>query len=331
MQNSHSTQNHTRYIGIDVAASSCVAAIDGAKPRKFLIDARDVARLACWSKELIPEANILAAMEHTGVYSPDWARLLLEHGIGSTLVDPKRVKSFAKALGIRNKTDRADAVAILKYAQHFQPAGRVPPTQAECELAALVQQRATFVRMRATMATQGKSQDRQPGIPALLEPERSVMLTALNDTVQSLESRIKDQIQAEPKLRRAAEILKSMPGMGPVNIAQFCIHLKVIMDCNAKQLTALIGFSPKHKQSGTSVYGRSRIDKQGWAEMRKNLYLAANCAAQHCPVFAEFKQRLVDKGKPPRLAVVAVARKMLVIAHSLLHKDEMFTPNYQHA
>jgi len=331
MQHSHSTENHTRYIGIDVAANSCVAAIEGAKPRKFLIDAGDVSRLARWVKELIPEANVLAAMEHTGVYSPDWARLLSEHGIGSTLVNPNRVKSFAKALGIRNKTDRADAVAILKYAQHFQPVERVPPTQAECDLAALVQQRATFVRMRATMTTQGKSQDRQPGIPELLEPERRVMLTAMNDTIQSLESRIKDQIQADPKLRRAAEILNSFPGIGEVNITHFCIHLKVIMDCNAKQLTALTGFSPKHKESGKSVRGKSKIDKQGWGEMRKNLYMAANCAAQHCPVFREFKERLVAKGKTPRLAVVAVARKMLVIAHSLLHKDELFDPNYKMA
>lgn len=331
MQNTHSTQNHTRYVGIDVAEGSCVAALDGAKPRSFTRTGDGPAMLTGWSKKQMPGANILAVMEHTGVYSEQWAGLLFEQGMGCAIVNSSRVKFYTKAMGVRHKTDKSDALAILEFAKHFKPVMREPKQDSERHLAALTQQRTTFVRMRASLATQGKSQARQPGIPELLEPERSAMFATMDATIQSLDTRIQEQIQAEPKLRRATVILDSMPGMGPVNIAQFCIHFKVIMDCNAKQLTALTGFSPKHNQSGNSVHGRSKIDKQGWAEMRKNLYMAANCAARHCPVFRGFKERLVAKGKTPRLAVVAVARKMLVIAHTLLHKDELFDPNYKMA
>ncbi len=331
MQNTHSTQNHTRYVGIDVAEGSCVAAIDGARPRSFTRTGDGPAMLTGWSKKLLPGANILAVMEHTGVYSEQWADLLLEHGLDSAIVNSSRVKFYAKASGLRHKTDKTDALAILEFAKHFKPVMREPKSDSERQLAALTQQRATFVRMRATMATQAKGHEKKHGIPELLEPERSAVLTVLNESIQSYDKRIKELIQADSGMGRAAVILDSMPGIGKVNIAGFCIHLKVIMDCNAKELTALTGFSPKHNQSGKSLHGRSKIDKQGWGEMRKNLYMAANCAAQHCPVFREFKERLVAKGKPPRLAIVAVARKMLVIAHALLHKDELFDPNYKMA
>ena len=329
MLNTHSTENHTRYVGIDVAEGSCVAAIDGAKQRIFTRNGDGPALLIGWSKVQLQGANILAVMEHTGVYSEQWAGLLFEHGIGSAIVNSSRVKFFAKAMGLRHKTDKVDALAILEFAKHFKPVMREPKSDSERQLAALTQQRATFVRMRATMATQAKSQARQPGIPELLEDGRSAVFTALDEEIASYEVCIQKLIQADKKMRRAAEILDSIPGIGKVNIAEFCIHLKVIMDCNAKQLTALTGLSPKHRQSGKSLHGKSRIDKQGWGDMRKNLYMAANCAARHCPVFRDFKERLVAKGKPPRLAVIAVARKMLVIAHTLLHKDELFDPNYQ--
>jgi len=329
MQNTHSTENNTRYLGIDVAEGSCVAAIDGVKPRSFTRTGDGPAMLIGWSKRLLPGANILAVMEHTGVYSEQWAGLLLEHGMGSALVNSGRVKFFAKAMGLRHKTDKVDALAILEYAKHFKPVMREPKSDNERALAALTKDRATFVGMRAKMNTQKKSHQRQPGVPELLVVERSAVFAVLDEAIASYELRSQRLIQAEKKMRRAAEILKSIPGIGKVNIAEFCIHLTVIMDCNAKELTALTGLSPKHKESGKSVHGRSKIDKQGWGEMRKNLYMAANCAARHCPPFAQFKQHLIDKGKPPRLAVIAVARKMLVIAHSLLHKDELFDPNYQ--
>ena len=229
--------------------------------------------------------------------SEQWAELLFKHWIGSALVNPSRVKFFAKALGLRHKTDSVDALAILEYAKHFQPVMREPKSDSERQLAALTQQRATFVRMRATLATQAKSQARQQGISELLEPQRSVVRAALDESIKSLEAQIQELIAADPKLCRAAKILKSIPGIGEVNIAEFCIHLNVIMDCNAKQLTALCGLSPKHNQSGKSLQGRSRN----------------------------------DKGTPPRLAVIAVADKMLVVAHSLLHKNELFDPDYQHA
>jgi transposase len=316
-------------VGIDVAEGSCVAAVDGAKPRKFPLSGDGPAMLTGWSKGQLPGANILAVMEHTGVYSEQWAGLLFEHGMGSAIVNSSRVKFYTMAMGVRHKTDKSDALAILEFAKHFKPVMREPKSDSERDLTALTKDRATFVRMRATMATQAKGHKRQPGIPELLEPERSAVLAVMNESIKSYESRIKKLIKADAKMDRAAVILDSMPGIGDVNIAQFCIHLKVIMDCNAKEVTALTGFSPKHNQSGKSLHGRSRIDKQGWGEMRKNLYMAANCAARHCPRFREFKERLVAKGKTPRLAVVAVARKMLVIAHSLLHKDELFDPNYQ--
>ena len=331
MQKSHSTENHTRYVGIDVAEGSCVAAVDGAKPRNFTLSGDGPAMLTGWSKEQLPGANILAVMEHTGVYSEQWAGLLFEQGLGSAIVNSSRVKFYAKANGVRHKTDKSDALAILEFAKHFQPVMREPKSDSERHLAALTQQRATFVRMRASLETQGKSQARQPGISELLEVERSAMFAVMNESIKSYESRIKKLIKADAKMDRAAVILDSMPGIGDVNISQFCIHLKLIMDCNAKELTALTGFSPKHNQSGKSLHGRSKIDKQGWGEMRKNLYMAANCAARYHPLFAEFKERLVAKGKTPRLAVIAVARKILVIAHSLFRKDELFDPNYQMA
>ncbi len=161
-KNIHSPENHTRYVGIDVAEGSCVAAIDGARPRSFPLNGDGPAMLTGWIRKLIPDSNILAVMEHTGVYSEEWAELLFERGIGSAIVNSCRVKFFAKAMGLRHKTDKSDALAILEFAKHFKPVMREPKSDCERALTALTQQRATFVGMRATMATQAKGHKRQP-------------------------------------------------------------------------------------------------------------------------------------------------------------------------
>jgi len=330
MHASHSSQQHTRFAGLDVDSTGCVAVVDGARPRRFDASPAGAAELAGWLLHRTGSARIVAVMEHTGVYSHSWRELLAAQGVASALVDAQRVRSYATASGVRTKTDAVDARAILAYATHFQPRPQAQRSLAEWRLTGLLRLRDQLVRQRATLAVQDQSLRRLPGIAADdLAPGRQVQ-AALAAAIDRLETQIAEVIAGDAAMRRAAQILSSLPGIGKVNMAQFCSRLSVLLDCSANQATALCGLSPRHRQSG-SQQGKSRIDKQGWEDLRRNLFMGALAAVRHCSTFEAFQQRLLDNGKPPRVALVAVARKLLITAHSLLRKGELFDPTFQYA
>lgn len=319
----HSSDQVTRFIGIDVASRSFVAAVDGRRPRSFSMDETGVQELLDWLAGKDSADLPVAVMEHTGAYSRCLAAMLAEHGIDSVLVDPRRVRDYACSQGIRTKTDNVDARAILSFAQHFKPVNRVQRSMAEQQLSVLLGQRSLLVRQRAMLKRQLASVTMLPGN---LEAGAAAMLSvqsSLDASIAELDRLIDCLIREDERLSKAFAILMSIPGIGRVNAAMLCARLSVIEDCSAAELTALVGLSPKHRQSG-NMQGRSRIDKQGWSGLRRTLYMSALAAVRSDDTLAEFRQRLIDRGKPKILAAVAVARKLLVISHALIRKQEMY-------
>jgi len=331
MHCSHSVQQHTRYAGLDVDADGCYAVTDGsAKARRFDATPDGAAALAAWLRNQAGGAETVAVMEHTGPYSHSWQALLEAQQVQSALVDAKRVRSFAVACGVRTKTDSADAAAILAYARQFQPRPRARRSLAEWRLSGLLRQRGLLVGQRASLKVQVRTLEQLPGIaPGDLDSAQAIVQT-LDQAIAVIETRITGLLRQDPGLRRATQILDSLPGIGPVTNRHICSRLSVLTDCNANQATALCGLSARHNQSGNRQ-GKSRIDKQGWDDLRCCLYMGAQAAARHSPVFKALFDRLRANGKPYRVAIIAVARKLLITAHSLLRKGELFDPNYQTA
>ena len=328
MCDSHSNEQVTRYIGIDVASDSCVAAIDGRRPRKFSRTAAGARELASWVRRIYKDSRLKAVMEHTGAYSRSWESLLAGQEIDSVLVDPRRVRHLASSDGVRSKTDAIDAKAILAYAKHYNPEPRVVRSAAELQLSKLLNQRGLLVGQRVAVRNQLASVELMQVCASMDNSPIQRVLDALDLSIAEIDARIDQLMDEDTAMKRARLILGSVPGIGRLNCAGFCSRLSVIMDCSEKELTSMCGMAANHRQSGKKFINRG-IDKQGWNMLRRNLFLAALAASRGSNVFSEFGQRLILRGKPKKLAAVAVARKILVIAHALLHKDEMFNSDFK--
>jgi transposase len=305
------------FVGIDVSSRDCWAAIEGPKPRRFKFDAASAAALAAWIRQQHPGARLRAVLEHTGVYSMAWAVLLKAQGMECALCNPAKVHFHAIAGGRRSKTDKADACSILAFALHYRPAATVEAPPAQRQLDLLVKQRDSIIKQRVALQNQLTALAFIPESLALVQQEFAQVIAALKQAEASLTDKMAVVLEQDDQLREASRLLRQMPGVGPVASANLCAMLDKILDCSPKQLTALCGLAPAHRQSGTSQRP-SHIDKQGRARIRKSLYMAGLAASRCNPACIAVKQRLKARAKPGKVVIIAVARHLLLMAQKLL-------------
>lgn len=312
------------WIGLDVSSTDAAVAIPGKRVRKFPLSADGVQQLRDWIAALCPPGSRpRCVMEHSGVYSQAWAALLNALGLDCALCNPARVSQFAKADGQRSKTDSTDAQAILACARHAQPPVRVPASPARQQLAQLLGLR------RALEGDLRRNRNRAHALSFLPDSAPQLALLAqqaegLRDTLAKLEAQLATIVAQDQELAQASALLQSIPGIGPRVALQLCRILPQLRDCTPAQLSALAGLAPAHKQSGHSLRGKSRIDKQGRPELRSLLYLAALSAGRYCPQLMAVKQRLQAAGKAPKLIHCAIARRLLLLAQAVLKSGQPF-------
>lgn len=313
------------YVGLDVSSTDCWAALPGRKPRRFLLSAGGAAELNLWIRESAPEHQVLrAVMEHTGVYSLAWAALLRPLGIECVLCNPGPIRSFAKAQGHRSKTDKADAKAILGYALFKEPAETVY-SESQQQLDLLCRQRDKVIKQRVAVENQLKALSYLPEQLAMVHKELQRIADVLRECECSLSAKIETLMTEDDRIRTADAVLQNLNGIGPVTSACLCSILDRVLDCNPKQLTALAGLAPSHHESGTSVRGRSHLDKKGRPRLRKCLYMAAMSAARCNDKIKDVKLRLEANGKKGKLLICALARHLLLLAQKAL-KSEFASP-----
>lgn len=305
------------FIGIDVSSRDCWAAIEGQKPRRFMYDAKSAAALAAWVRQSHPQAPLRAVMEHTGVYSQAWAALLQEHGIECALCNPARIHYHAVADGQRSKTDKADARSILSYARHYRPQPTLAAPLAQQQLVLLLKQRDSIITHRVALHNELTALSYLPGSLALVQQDLLRIVAALHQAEASLDEKIAAVIAQDERLRQAHQLVRKLKGVGKVSAAMFCSMLNKILDCSPKQLTALCGLAPAHRQSGNSQKP-SHIDKQGRAQTRRNCYLAGLAASRSNTQCRAVKQRLKARGKPGKVVIIAVARHLLLQVQRVL-------------
>ena len=135
--------------------------------------------------------------------------------------------------------------------------------------------------------------------------------------------------ERDPRLRRQVAVLCSIPGIGPKSAVRVLAYgQETLMTHSPKQLTAHAGLAPRHRFSGTSVRGKSHLAKQGNAYLRRSLYMPALVAMRHNPAIKPVYDRLRERGKPGKLALVACMRRLLLIVRALLREDRIFEPEY---
>ena len=262
---------------------------------------------------------VRVVMEPTSKYHRAAHRHLDAGGIAVALINPHRARLFAGACGQLAKTDRIDARILALAGERLEPAATAPPTAEEEALEELAGARGAALAERAATANRLRTTG-----SSFLRRELGNRLRSLERHIERIEARIADMIAADARLARQAAIIRSIPGMGPVNVLAILTGLREIGRINGKEAAALAGLAPFADDSGPR-HGPRRI-RGGRPALRKALYMAAVAASRCNPELKTFYQRLRAKGKSTKAAFVAVARKLIVLANTLVSENRTWSP-----
>jgi transposase len=236
---------------------------------------------------------------------------LAAHGLPVVVLNPNQVRSYAHAIGQRAKTDPIDARLIALFMEAVRPAVRPMPDAQTQELAALMARRRQIVGM--LVAEKARRQQAAPGL-ARVSIARSV--TFLTDELKGLDLEIDKTVRGTPVWRDKEDLLASVPGIGKTIARTLLAELPELGTLTPKQAAALVGLAPYTRQSG-KWRGKSFIGG-GRTAVRGALYMGALVAARYNPTLKAFRDRLVAKGKPKLVALIATARKLLIILNAIL-------------
>jgi transposase len=314
--------NMQGFLGIDIAKRKFdVALLIGESKRHKVFDNDEggFAALMDWLGE--QAGSLHACMEATGGLGDDLALFLHERGVTVSIVNPLRIKAFGQSELVRTKTDKVDAGVIARFCRSQPPAPWQPPSPCMRDLRALVRRCAALKEMRAQ-----ELQRRAQGCSSAMAKasiERSI--TWLDGEIKAISQAVAQLIRDDEHLRKSHALLTSIPGLAEQSAA---VLLAEIPDFRAfghnKQIVAFVGLNPMDHQSGSSVRGKTRVSKVGNARLRAILYMCSLSARHHNPILKDFANRLKEAGKPPKVVLVAVARKLLVIAYGVMKTGQPF-------
>lgn len=269
--------------------------------------------LAEWVRQL-PDGINLAVMEASGGIQRLPAAILAEANIPISIVNPKKVRDFAKAMGQLAKTDAIDAKMIAEFGEKVQPQPRRLPDEAQSLLTGLVARRTQVMRIRT-----GEQNRLRTVHEKSIRRSIQAHIEWLKQEEESIDEQIEQLVQSKPKWAAQQKLMTSIPGVG-VKTANALLARMSEMGCSARRgVTALAGLAPFARDSGKS-YG-NRFVHGGRKHVREALYMAALAAIRHNPPLRVFYQQLVERGKPKKVALTAVMRRLLVIINAIV-RDE---------
>jgi len=271
-----------------------------------------VAELAA---RLLPLQPLAVGIEATGGFESIVAAGLAGASLPVVVVNPAQVRAFAQALGRRAKTDPIDAMVIARFVAATAPQPRPLPEAAQQLLADLVARRRQIVQMIAS-----ERQRAQRRTEPRLRRSIQRLVAALEKELAELDREIDDQMRGSPAWRAAEDLLRSVPGVGPVVARTLIAELPELGKLSRREIAALAGLAPWTRQSGR-WRGRSFIGG-GRVAVRTILFNAAMVAGRFNPELKAFRDRLIQGGKPKIVALIAVARKLLTILNAILRDQK---------
>jgi transposase len=260
----------------------------------------------------------VVALEASGGCERDVCRFLLERAYSVRLLDPYRVRQFARAAGKLAKNDRIDAAVIALFAASLPTKPMVRHKHLE-RLSELVTARAQLVGQVTVAQNQGRR--REDRLLRRLDARRA---KALQADIECLDRHIDALVETSDELKAKSTILRSTKGVGPVLAHTLLALLPELGQLSRKQIAALVGVAPFDDQSGKRQ--GLRTIKGGRAAVRAPLYMAALVAGAHNPTFKTFRERLRQAGKKPKVVIVAVMRKLLTTLNALLRDGVCWQP-----
>jgi len=297
----------TIYAGLDIAKANLQLHLNG----QF----HDLPNSPAGHRRLIEllatQERVHVICEATGGYERDVVAALHQAAIAVSVLNPARVRHFARAQGQRAKTDRMDAAVLSAYGGSLQPKATAARTKLEQQLAELVRRR---LQLLETLIAQRQQAERLT-IPALRRQAQSLMRRLERDLAQT-ESLLTQLREQAAELDERVQRLEAIAGVGSITALGVLAELPELGTLNRQQAAALAGLAPHPRESG-QWQGRRTIGG-GRAAVRRALYMAALCAARSNRQLREFYQRLRTAGKPAKVALTAVMRKLLVLMNHVL-------------
>jgi transposase len=252
----------------------------------------------------------LIVLEATGGFESVVVAALAGAGLPVAVANPAQIRAFARAIGQRAKTDPIDAGVIAHFGEATGVTARPLPDEATQQLADLVARRRQIVEMI------GSEKQREKRANPRIKKSIGRLVKALERELSSVETDIDDAVRGSPAWREKEDLMSSVPSVGPAISRTLIAELPELGTLDRKQIAALVGFAPFTRQSGR-WRGKSLI-AGGRANVRRTLFMGAMVAARFNPVLKVFYERLVAAGKPKKVALIAVARKLLTILNAIV-------------
>lgn len=303
-------------VGIDISKDRLdVAVHPGGDGRSFANDKTGLRQLVAWLAKLTPR---LIVFEATGPYHRDLEQGLAKAALAFAKVNPRQARRFAEATGKLAKTDRADALMLARLAALMEPQVRPMRSPALEQLAELVAARRLLTRDRTAMKNRAQILRID-----LLKRQACERLKQIAAQIDAIDAMARDIVDNDPALARRFAILVSIPGLGPTTAFALLADMPELGQMDQRQAAALAGLAPITRQSG-KWQGKAAI-RGGRRHLRQAIYMPALVAARFNPQLRATFDRLVAKGKPAKVAITAVMRKIVVLANALIRDDRTWT------
>lgn len=260
----------------------------------------------------------VVVLEATGGYERGVVAALAAAGLPVVVVNPRQVRDFAKATGKLAKTDVLDAHVLAHFAEAVRPEPRPLTDEATQRLAALLERRSQLVAMLT--AEKNRRQQAPDSVHTLIEAHIAWLEQALDQLNRDLDQ----TLHASPVWREREQLLRSVPGVGPILTLTVLADLPELGTLAHKPLAALVGVAPLNRDSG-AARGKRAI-WGGRARVRAALYMSTLSAVRYNPVLRAFWTRLREQGKPPKVALVACMHKLLTILNAMLKHRTPWQP-----
>ena len=257
----------------------------------------------------------LIAMEATGGYEMTLAATLQAEGFAVAVVNPRRIRDFAKAVGQMAKTDKLDARIIAQFAATLKPMPIAQINECTQKMKALVTRRNQLV----ALYTMERNRVEQTSIEAI-QCSIDRILKAIEAQLKSVDQQIKEQVQKIPELKQRVQTLESTPGIGSTTAHMLVTELPELGYLNRRQIAALVGVAPINRDSG--MFRGRRMTGGGRKDVRSRLFMPTLVAVRHNPTLRAYYQRLLKDGKCKMVALIATMRKLLCILNTMLKNNQ---------
>lgn len=304
------------FIGIDVAKDELqVAVYPSGETWQTAYDEAGLEQLVARLNQAQPE---LIVLEATGGLEVPLAAALCSAGLRAVVVNPRQVRDFAKAVGKLAKTDRLDAGILARFGEAVRPPWRPFADAQERALKDMVVRRRQVVEMLVA------EKNRARFVVPKMHKQIARHIEWLNQELKRLDEELETQMRETPAWREKDDLLRSVPGVGPVMSFTMLSSLPELGQLNRRQIAALVGVAPFNRDSG--VFRGTRSIWGGRTDVRHSLFMATLAALRCNPAIRTFYQRLVAAGKPKKVAITACMRKLLTIMNAMAKHGQPWDP-----